>query len=99
VQSEAWYLEFTDSPASSGFLRVWTWFIMAKDFLPIALYVSLEMVQFWQAMFMAWDLEMTVVIDDKLHSCRAQTSRLNEELSQVISPHHRTRSLMDIACV
>eukprot|EP00466_Bigelowiella_natans_P009003 jgi/Bigna1/87603/estExt_fgenesh1_pg.C_220081 len=46
---DAWYLALEDSPFFAGFKRFFTWFIICKDFLPISLYVSLEMVQFCQA--------------------------------------------------
>ena len=58
-------------------------FIIVKDFIPISLYVSLEMVQFWQAIFIGWDKKMTLVRDGEEVSATAQSSKLNEQLAQV----------------
>ena len=44
-------------------LRFLTWFIIVKDFIPISLYVSLELVQFLQALFMQWDARCEVSIN------------------------------------
>lgn len=51
-----WYLrlEETGSPPTTATLRFFTWFIICKDFVPISLYVTLEMVQFIQAAFVSW---------------------------------------------
>ena len=43
--SAAWYLPVSESPAAYAILRFFTYFIIAKDFVPISLYVSLEMVR------------------------------------------------------
>lgn len=58
-------------------------FIIVKDFIPISLYVSLEMVQFWQAIFISWDKKMTIVRDGEEIPASAQSSKLNEQLAQV----------------
>lgn len=86
----AWYLDFNIPPAKTGFLRFWTWFIICKDLVPISLYVSLEMVQLWQAFFISRDYAMSVPEEGSGSSssnqrafARAQTSHLNEELAQM----------------
>ena len=60
VQSEAFYLYFRDAAATAGVLQFFTWIILCKDFVPISLYVSMELVQFWQALFMGIDKSMSV---------------------------------------
>jgi magnesium-transporting ATPase (P-type) len=60
VQDSALYLQFRNSPATAGFLQFFSWFILCKDFVPISLYVSMELVQFWQALFMGLDEKMAV---------------------------------------
>jgi magnesium-transporting ATPase (P-type) len=88
--ADAWHLQLTLSPSEEGVYRFLTWFIICKDFVPISLYVSLEMVQFCQAIFMGWDEKMSVVVASPDSAAKAermfarvQTARLNEELAQV----------------
>jgi len=83
LSNHAWYLDASQPAGAYAFYRFWTWFIICKDFVPISLYVSLEMVQFWQAMFMNWDHEMAAWQGGEWMFARAQSSKLNEELSQV----------------
>lgn len=81
-----WYLrlEETGSPPTTATLRFFTWFIICKDFVPISLYVTLEMVQFIQAAFVSWDMKMSHKMSDgSITYAKTQTSRLNEELAQV----------------
>jgi magnesium-transporting ATPase (P-type) len=60
VQNDAFYLYFRDAAATAGVLQFFTWIILCKDFVPISLYVSMELVQFWQALFMGIDKSMSV---------------------------------------
>jgi phospholipid-transporting ATPase len=46
--------EFNDYLVS----QIGTWILIFTNFVPISLMVSLEMVKFWQAMFMATDVTM-----------------------------------------
>ena len=81
---DAWYLGLEKSPVTAATLRFFTWFIICKDFLPISLYVSLEMVQFLQALFIGWDARMANKDPQgNWGFAGVQTSRLNEELAQV----------------
>ena len=63
--------------------RLCSWFIIVKDVIPISLYVSLELVQFCQALFISWDREIVATIDGQEYRASVQTSKLNEELAQV----------------
>ncbi|GAB5363124.1 hypothetical protein AAMO2058_000856500 [Amorphochlora amoebiformis] len=81
---DAWYLALEGSATFAAFERFFTWFIICKDFLPISLYVSLEMVQFCQALFIGWDAKMAYRGQDYVWNFAVvQTSRLNEELAHV----------------
>ena len=83
IMDTDWYLKSADKPVHYGFLRFFTWVIIVKDFVPISLYVSLEVVQLTQAKFMTWDDDMTCKMKGELFQTRVNTSRLNEELAQV----------------
>ena len=81
----AWYLYSPTLEAVLVYaaLRFCTWFIIVKDFIPISLYVSLELVQFIQALFMRWDAQMRVTLHGQELATRVNSSNLNEELAQV----------------
>lgn len=83
--SSAYYLSWEgETPLLGGFLSVCTWFIITKDMVPIALYVSLEITQLAQAIFLGWDDEMSTIDETgKRQGAIAQTSRLNEQLAQI----------------
>jgi len=82
-EHDVFYLDPDQSPAYFAILRFFTFFIILKDWLPISLYVSLELVQFWQAKFIAWDAQMVRTVGGVAYPAAAQTSKLNEMLSQV----------------
>lgn len=72
-----------EDPSLLGFYSILTWVINSKDVVPIALYVSLEICQMAQAIFISWDKKMSVMVEGKFQYARAQTSRLNEQLAQI----------------
>ena len=84
-KQRAWYLRSSSEQGVFQYaaLRFLTWFIIVKDFIPISLYVSLELVQFLQALFMQWDAQMRVTMNGQELGTRVNTSSLNEELAQV----------------
>jgi len=41
-----------------GFKKMCTWILIFTNLVPISLLVSLELVKFWQAMFMSYDKSM-----------------------------------------
>lgn len=53
-----------------------TWILILTNFVPISLVVTLELVKFWQAMFMTYDIMMYDEEQDM--AMRAQSSNLNE---------------------
>uniref|UniRef100_A0A1I7UFC6 Phospholipid-transporting ATPase n=1 Tax=Caenorhabditis tropicalis TaxID=1561998 RepID=A0A1I7UFC6_9PELO len=79
---QAWYLEFLENDPKGSFLwGVLTFFILYNNLIPISLQVTLEIVRFFQAIYINNDIEMYDVNSD---SCAiARTSNLNEELGQV----------------
>lgn len=54
---------------------------MLTNFVPISLIVTLELVKFWQGMFMSYDFLMYDPEQDTAMRC--QSSNLNEQLGQV----------------
>ncbi|VDK80983.1 unnamed protein product [Litomosoides sigmodontis] len=63
------------------FWNVLTFFILYNNLIPISLQVTLEIVRFFQAMYINNDIAM---YDERTDSCAvARTSNLNEELGQV----------------
>ncbi|KAK4791374.1 hypothetical protein SAY86_031787 [Trapa natans] len=66
---------------ASGFCHFVTAFMLYGYLIPISLYVSIEMVKFFQAIFINRDIDM---YDDVSGTpAQARTSNLNEELGQV----------------
>jgi|TARA_B110000285_G_C15034365_1_gene568427 magnesium-transporting ATPase (P-type) len=55
-----------------------TWILVFTNFVPISLTVSLELVKFWQAMYMNY--EVLMFDDEQDMAMKAQASNLNEEL-------------------
>ncbi|CAI5443943.1 unnamed protein product [Caenorhabditis angaria] len=78
----AWYLSFLEHDPKGSFLwGVLTFFILYNNLIPISLQVTLEIVRFFQAIYINNDIEM---YDPNSDSCAiARTSNLNEELGQV----------------
>lgn len=58
-----------------------TWLLIFIAFIPISLIVTLEMIKFFQAMFIGWDA--TIFDESKDMPTKVQSSNLNEELGQV----------------
>ncbi|KAL7602775.1 hypothetical protein Lser_V15G15756 [Lactuca serriola] len=70
-----------DKPIISGFLQFLRALILYGYLIPISLYVSIEVVKFFQAMLMNNDLQLFDEMSGK--SVEARTSNLNEELGKV----------------
>lgn len=64
-----------------GFFNVGVWIIVLMNFVPISLLVTLEMINFFQAKFIMWD----IAIYDEARDlpAKVQSSNLNEELGMV----------------
>ena len=80
--SETKMLFDPDHPATVGLLNFMTFIILYSTLIPISLYVSIEVIKFFQAtIFINKDIEMYDADTDT--AALARTSNLNEELGQV----------------
>ena len=78
------YLDMNKSYDDMAFLFVivfLSWALIFTNFVPISLIVTLEMVKFFQAFFISWDLELYWAATDT--PATVQSSNLNEELGQI----------------
>ena len=86
------YLALVEDAGDQGvwdwynYVLVWltafgTWIILFTNMVPISLLVTLEVVKFWQAKFISWDI--TIYDQERDMETLVQTSNLNEELGQV----------------
>ncbi|CAG9326660.1 unnamed protein product [Blepharisma stoltei] len=78
------YLELdksNDNAAAQFILQFFSWMLIFTNFVPISLLVTLEMVKFIQAIFIAWDLKLYYEPTDT--PAKVQSSNLNEELGQI----------------
>lgn len=80
-----WYLDSDDTSSADliqlFFINVGGYYILYNIFVPISLYVSLELVKVAQTLFINWDLAMYDPGTDG--PAQARTSGLNEELGQI----------------
>ncbi|CAI7791342.1 unnamed protein product [Closterium sp. NIES-54] len=70
-----------DNPALAGVLQFFTCLVLYGYFVPISLYVTMEIVKLLQAATISLDLHM--YYDDKDIPALARTSNINEELGMV----------------
>jgi len=88
-EPKRWYLRPDDSTVFydpkraplASFYHLLTALMLYNYFIPISLYISIEMVKILQAVFINQDIEMYHEESDK--PTHARTSNLNEELGQV----------------
>jgi magnesium-transporting ATPase (P-type) len=93
-----WYLGSQDeSPTVEALKNFFVYFVLLSWIIPLSLFVSLEVVKVFQAMFMEWDIELALDPDDVeesgakgsdiLHTdpltCVVRNNGLNDELSLV----------------
>jgi phospholipid-transporting ATPase len=73
-----------DTYAEQAALNYFTFMVLLDLFVPISLYVSMELVKFVQAWLISNDREMEHTDEDDITTkAQARTSNLNEELGQV----------------
>jgi len=70
-----------DTPAKIAFLQILSNLIVLNTFVPISLYVSVEIIRLGQSMFINWDRKMYYEPNDV--PAVARTTTLNEELGQI----------------
>ena len=75
------YLEISSPSGSQYIIQVLAFYVAYSHFVPISLYVMMEIVKIILARLMQWDRELYYAEDDRPAGCR--TSDLVEEIGQV----------------
>jgi phospholipid-transporting ATPase len=81
-QREAWYLPYVADQTRGETALGWlTFLILLNNYVPISLYISLELAKTMQGKLIDWDLEMYHPQTDT--PALTRTTNLNEELGQI----------------
>ncbi|KAF2763858.1 putative phospholipid-transporting ATPase [Teratosphaeria nubilosa] len=82
IGSKLWFLDYsTTNYASQFFSDVFTYWILYSNLVPISLFVTVEIIKYYQAFLISSDLDIYYPETDTPANCR--TSSLVEELGQV----------------
>ncbi|KAI6808454.1 putative phospholipid-transporting [Hortaea werneckii] len=82
IGKSLWYLDYEDlNVASRFFSDVFTYWILYSNLVPISLFVTVEIIKYYQAFLISSDLDIYYPETDMPANCR--TSSLVEELGQV----------------
>ncbi|USW52085.1 Putative P-type ATPase, HAD superfamily, P-type ATPase, transmembrane domain superfamily [Septoria linicola] len=82
VGRRLWFLGYGDTnPAQQFFSDIFTYWILYSNLVPISLFVTVEIIKYYQAFLISSDLDIYYPVNDTPANCR--TSSLVEELGQV----------------
>eukprot|EP00004_Rigifila_ramosa_P002750 TRINITY_DN1281_c0_g1_i7.p1 TRINITY_DN1281_c0_g1~~TRINITY_DN1281_c0_g1_i7.p1 ORF type:complete len:1138 (+),score=290.77 TRINITY_DN1281_c0_g1_i7:465-3416(+) len=82
IAPDHWYLspDKLDNAVVVGFESLLTYFVLTSYMIPISLYVTVELVRVFQALFMWWDISLS---SDDSRSMKVTNSSLNDELGLI----------------
>lgn len=82
IGKRLWFLQYGDTnPAQQFFSDIFTYWILYSNLVPISLFVTVEIIKYYQAFLISSDLDIYYPFNDTPANCR--TSSLVEELGQV----------------
>eukprot|EP00286_Rhodomonas_abbreviata_P023395 CAMPEP_0181305238 /NCGR_PEP_ID=MMETSP1101-20121128/9612_1 /TAXON_ID=46948 /ORGANISM="Rhodomonas abbreviata, Strain Caron Lab Isolate" /LENGTH=1030 /DNA_ID=CAMNT_0023411119 /DNA_START=762 /DNA_END=3857 /DNA_ORIENTATION=- len=82
ANQDVWYLPYVEGFGGFDYFKGWiTYLILLNNYVPISLYVSMEIAKSIQGLQMNWDVEMYHAETDT--PALTRTTNLNEELGQI----------------